>query len=118
MNKFFRGFKYAFAGIVAAVRSELNMKVHCVVAVCVVLAGWLFQISGFEWIACLLCIGLVISAEMVNTAVEKMCNKFSPEKSEEIRFVKDVAAGAVLVCAIAAACVGLIIFLPKLLAIF
>jgi diacylglycerol kinase len=118
MKKFLKGFVYAWRGIVAAVRSERNMKFHAVAALCVVVAGFVLQISPMEWAAVLLCCGLVISAEMVNTAIEKLCDVVEPNLNEKIRAIKDIAAGAVWVCAIAAACVGVIVFLPKIIELF
>lgn len=118
MKKFFRGFKYAFSGLVAATKSECNMRFHLCAMLCVVVAGFVLQISPMEWAAVLLCCGMVISAEMVNTSIEKMCDLIEPNHNEKIRIIKDMAAGAVLVCAIAAACVGLIIFVPKIIALF
>ena len=94
------------------------MKFHAVAAVCVVVAGFGLQISPKEWAAVLLCCGLVISAEMVNTAIEKLCDVVEPNLNEKIRAIKDMAAGAVLVCAIAATCVGVIVFLPKIIELF
>ena len=116
--KFFKGFAYAFAGMAAAVRSERNMKFHLFVTACVIAAGIGFRISVGEWIACTLCIGMVFGAEMLNTAIEKLADAVSAERNDNIRFVKDVAAGAVLECAIVAAVVGLIIFVPKIIALF
>ncbi|MGN0187284.1 MAG: diacylglycerol kinase family protein [Paludibacteraceae bacterium] len=116
--KFFKGFAYAFAGIIAAIRNERNMKFHLFAIVVVITAGVILRISAGEWAVCALCIGMVIGAEMLNTAIEKLADTVSAERNENIRFVKDVAAGAVLVCAIAAACVGLIIFVPKIIALF
>ncbi len=118
MKKFLKGFVYAWRGMVAAVRSERNMKFHAVAALCVVVTGFVLQISPMEWAAVLLCCALVISAEMVNTAIEKMCDLIEPNINEKIRTIKDMAAGAVLVCAIAAACVGVIVFLPKIVDLF
>ncbi len=118
MKKFFRGFKYAFSGLVAATKSECNMRFHLCAMVCVVVAGFVFCISATEWLAVLLCCGMVVGAEMLNTAIEKLADAVEPAKNERIKFVKDAAAGGVLACAIAAACVGLIIFVPKIIALF
>jgi diacylglycerol kinase len=75
--------------------------------------GILFAISIAEWMLCLLCFGLVITAEMLNTAIENLVDLASPQKHVLAGKAKDIAAGAVLVAAIVAAIVGLIIFLPK-----
>ena len=64
------------------------------------------------------CIGLVLSAEGLNTAIEYLCNVVSPERNEAIGRVKDVAAGSVLICAIAAAIIGMIIFITYIICLF
>lgn len=89
------------------------MQIHLIVALLVVVAGLFFTISLTEWMLCLLCFGLVIGAEMMNTAIENLVDLASPQKHELAGKAKDMAAGAVLVCSIFAAAVGLIIFLPK-----
>lgn len=94
------------------------MQIHLVVAVLVVLAGWFFNITTTEWILCLLCFGLVFGAEMVNTSIENLVDLVSPKKHELAGRAKDMAAGAVLISALFAACVGLIIFIPKIWNLF
>ncbi|MEG2574055.1 MAG: diacylglycerol kinase family protein, partial [Bacteroides sp.] len=83
--------------------------------VLVVIAGCLFHITRNEWIAILLCVALVFAAEAFNTAIERLVNIVSPERNVQAGDVKDIAAGAVLICAIIAAIVGLIIFTPYIL---
>lgn len=106
-------FKNAIRGIRMVIKSEKNMQIHLVVAVLVLIAGWLFNINTTEWLLCLLCFGLVFGAEMVNTAIETLVDLISPQKHELAGKAKDMAAGAVLLCALFAACIGLIIFVPK-----
>jgi undecaprenol kinase/diacylglycerol kinase (ATP) len=81
----------------------------------VVTAGFVFKISLLEWIAVTICIGIVFTLELVNTAIENMANFVSKEYHESIKKVKDLAAAAVFVAAIAATIVGLIIFVPKII---
>ena len=106
-----RCFKYALQGIASAYRRERNLRIHSAAAWFVTAAGVICGISGAEWIAVAICIGLVISAELVNTAIESVCDAVTAERRPEIKIAKDAAAGAVLVLAAAAAAVGLIIFL-------
>jgi diacylglycerol kinase len=113
MKQRIHSFKYALRGIRMVIKSEKNMQIHLIVTLLVVVAGLFFVISATEWIACLLCIGLVMGAEMINTSIEKLVDLASPQKHELAGKAKDMAAGAVLICAIFAAAVGLIIFLPK-----
>ena len=107
-------FKHAIRGIRMVIKSEKNMQIHLIVAVLVLLAGWFFSISATEWMLCLLCFGLVLGAEMVNTAIENLVDLASPQRNELAGKAKDMAAGAVLISALFAACVGLIIFIPKI----
>lgn len=114
-RKRLRSFRYAFNGICLLISKEHNAWIHCFAAVCVVIAGFLLEISKMEWIACVIVIGAVLAAEAVNSAVEALADFVSPEYNEAIKRTKDLAAGAVLLMAIAAAVVGGIIFFPKLI---
>ena len=80
----------------------------------VIIAGIVLKISAIEWIICLVLFGLVISLELVNTAIETTVDIAMPEINEKAKFAKDIAAGAVLFSAIISAIIGLIIFVPKL----
>ena len=111
-------FLNAFAGIRVLLRDEHNVRIHCVAALLVVAAGFLLGISAGEWIAVVFAIGLVFTAEAINTSIERLADEVQPEWDEHIRDVKDLAAGAVLFAAIAALVVGLIIFVPKIIALF
>ncbi|MDR1557999.1 MAG: diacylglycerol kinase family protein [Tannerellaceae bacterium] len=110
------GFKYAFRGIRLLLRYEHNAWIHAAIGICTVAAGFFFRISPVEWVEVILVIGVVLAAEAFNSAIEKLSDVVSPEYSEAIRSIKDIAAGAVLFTAIAAALIGIIIFLPKLIA--
>ena len=113
-----RSFRYAFNGIRLLVGGEANARIHCVAAACAVTAGICLDISRLEWIAVTFAIGMVLAAEAVNSAIEALADRVSPEYDEAIKRTKDLAAGAVLLLAIAAAVVGLIIFLPKLVSAY
>ena len=113
-----RSFKYAGRGIARLIGREHNAWIHCAAAVCVVIAGFLFRLSGLEWVAVVLCIGAVLAAEGFNSAIEALCDRVSPEYDEAIKHAKDLAAGAVLIFAIMSVVVGLLIFIPKILSLF
>ncbi len=114
LNKFLRSFTYATAGWRSAVRTQRNFRIHLLVTVLVVLAGYHFSISRTECCFVLLCIGLVLSAELFNSSIETLLDLLHPEKHPMAGRVKDMAAGAVLITAIMAVIIGLIIFLPYL----
>jgi diacylglycerol kinase len=113
-TRLIKSFRYSFTGINELIRSEPNTRIHLLASVCALIAGILLRISKSEWCVILIVIALVWAAESFNTAIEKLTDHLFPEYHETARFAKDVAAGAVLVCAIAALVCGLIIFLPKL----
>ncbi|MBP1677049.1 MAG: undecaprenol kinase [Bacteroidetes bacterium] len=113
MNKRVKSFGYALKGIKAVVTKEANMKIHLLIAILVILCGVFFRISVSEWLICLVCFALVITAEMFNTALEQLVDFVSPGKNKAAGRVKDIAAGAVLVSAVFAAIAGFIIFIPK-----
>lgn len=117
-KKQLRSFRYAWQGISQCVGREQNLSFHLIVTVLVIGAGFAFGITQEEWVAIALCIGLVIGAELFNTAIERLVDLVSPQRHPLAGQVKDIAAGAVLVCALAAIAVGLIIFIPYLTRIF
>ncbi len=114
MGGFLKGFVYAWRGIVA-VAAGRNFRVMLGAAVVVIVLGCFLNISLMEWCLVTLAMGLVLSLELFNTAGEKLIDILSPDHDPRYGMVKDVLAGAVLVAAIAAAIVGALVFLPKLL---
>lgn len=109
-KKLINSFKYAFIGIASAFWTERNMKIHVSIMLLVIIMGIIFKISC--WFS------IVIGGEMFNTAIEQVVNIAMPEKDERAKLAKDVSAGGVLVFAIGSAVVGIIIFLPKIIALF
>lgn len=114
LRKRLRSFGYAFHGIRLLITQEANAWIHCFAAVCVVVAGFFFGISVSEWIAVIFAIGMVLAAEAVNSAVEALADRVTQEYDEAIKRTKDLASGAVLILAMAAAIIGCIIFIPKI----
>jgi len=117
MKKRIKSFKYAIRGIQDVISGEMNMRIHLFIAVLVVIFGLVFNISNVEWLVCVMCFAVVMTAEMINTAIETVVDLVRPSKHELARKAKDVAAGAVLLSAFFSAIAGLMIFVPKLLAV-
>ncbi|GAA0135936.1 diacylglycerol kinase family protein [Paenibacillus sp. YSY-4.3] len=111
-------FRYAAEGIVAALKSERNMKIHLLAAVIVLLAAAYFRLSGRDVALLLIVIGLVIASELMNTALEALVDLVSPDWHPLAKKAKDTAAGAVLVTAIIAACVGCLLFYEPVVTYF
>ncbi len=113
--KLLRSFVHAFNGIRLSFASELNFRIHAVAALLVTILSAALDIAVFEWLLVGFCIAFVIVVEMLNTAIEKLCDVVQPEVNPVIKKVKDIAAGAVLVAAIFCVIAGLIIFVPKII---
>lgn len=110
-----RSFRVAWDGLVAALRSDRNLRIHAVATVLVIAAGWLVQLSLTEWAVITLTIGMVWVSELINTAIEAAVDLASPDFHELARLSKDVSSGAVLAASVAAVVVGLLIFGPHLI---
>ncbi|MBX7207373.1 MAG: diacylglycerol kinase family protein [Verrucomicrobiaceae bacterium] len=115
--RFMRGFWFAFRGLAWLFFSERNARIHLLAAAAVSGAGIWWRISAVEWCLVALACGVVIAAEAMNTAIEKLADRVTVEDEERIRVVKDVAAAGVLAAAVAAAVVGALVFGPRLLAL-
>ncbi|MBR1385963.1 MAG: diacylglycerol kinase family protein [Bacilli bacterium] len=111
-------FKHAFDGLAYSFKKTKNLLVDVVFAVLVITAGFVFKVSLIEWAVLLLCIALVMSLEMVNTALEEAVNLAMPNLHPIAKISKDVSAGAVLFSAIISVVIGLIIFMPKFIGLF
>jgi undecaprenol kinase/diacylglycerol kinase (ATP) len=107
-------FRFAFNGVYVFFRHDRNGKIHLAAAIVTALLAFLLHASLTEWCILLLCYGLVISMEMLNYAMENLCNLVHSNFHPLVKAVKDVAAAAVLWSAIVSAIIGLIIFLPKI----
>lgn len=107
-----RSFDFAFRGIADFVKGEHNAWLHLAATIAVVISGFFTGISSSEWVAIVFAIGLVWVSEMFNTCLEKLIDFLSPGQDKRIKFIKDVAAGAVLVAALVALGIGLIVFIP------
>lgn len=105
----------AWAGIVVAVKEEAHMKIHLLAAFVAVSLAFMFRLSVQEWLVLLVVIALVISLELINTAIERAVDLVTEEFHPLAKAAKDIAAGAVLVAAVIAAIVGAIIFLPYII---
>jgi len=105
---------YAFKGAVLLLKTEASIKIQFGIAVVLTFVGFYYEISLTEWIIQLLCIGIVMSIEGVNTAIEEIADFMHPEHHEKIGFIKDIAAGAVFIASIFAIIIGFIIYLPKI----
>jgi len=108
-----RSFKYAFRGLWLLIKTEASIKSQLVLGILISILGLVMDLSVTEWLFQTLSIGLVLTAESLNTGIEKLCDFVNPDYDKRIGFIKDISAGAVAFAALFALIIGLIIYLPK-----
>lgn len=111
-GSFVKSFRYALKGIVYAFVTERHMMIHSLMAIIVIFCGYYFHVNKFEWLILLLVIAMVLTLEMVNTAIEKVVDLVTDDYHVLAKYAKDVAAGAVLLASLFAIVIGCIIFIP------
>ena len=117
LGKKIHNVRFALYGITIAWREEFSFRVEVVAAALVTLLGWYFAVSITEWLLIIITMGTVLCAEIFNTALEELCDKFKSDPDPHIAKIKDLAAGAVLIASAAALLVGVILFLPRVMAL-
>ena len=109
---------HALNGIIVMLRTQHNALIHAAATIAVLVCGFLFHLNTYEWCLIIIVCTMVLASEAFNTAIELLCDLIKPEFSNEAKNVKDVAAGAVLSCAIGALCIGVLIFGSKIFPLF
>ena len=109
-----KGAVYACKGVIILLKTEASIQVQFVLGIIMTLAGIYYQISKIEWMFQIFAIGLIISIEALNTAVEEIADFIHPEFHNKIGLIKDIAAGAVFIAAITATIIGGLIYIPKI----
>lgn len=107
-------FQPAFNGLLQGFK-DAGIRTQIILACLAFAAGFVLRLSAMEWVAVIICMGLVISSEILNTCIEKVCDLYTTENDERIRVIKDLAAGAVLVSALSALTCALIILVSHLM---
>ena len=118
MRILLKSFVYAWQGIKYCLAYEQNFKLQVAAGIIAIALAFFLQCSPVEWMIILLCTALVLCLEMLNSAIEKFCDMTQKDFHQQIKIIKDVAAGAVLIASVVAAVCGAVIFLPKLLHFF
>ena len=114
-KRLINSFKYAIQGLVYAFKKEQNMLIHVIICITVIALGILLKISYFEWLICFILFGLVMSTELINSAIEALVDLVSPNKHPLAKIAKDTASAAVFIFALVALVSGIFILLPKIL---
>jgi undecaprenol kinase len=113
-----KSFSYAFQGLYVAFKKEPNLRIHLTAAITTLTAAYLLKFSVGEWLILAFTIFYVITLELLNTVLESVVNLVSPEIRDQAKIAKDVSAACVLIGAMMAVVVGLLLFLPKIAALF
>lgn len=117
-GKLKKSFGFAFEGLLFSFKENQNIKIHLIVGILAIISGIILGLTKYEMFAIGLLIVFVISAEMINTAIEEVVNLLANEHRIEAKIAKDVSAGMVLLIALFALVVGIFVFLPHILILF
>lgn len=107
-----KSFGYAFEGVIYSIKTQRNAFIHLIATICVLAMSAFLKISAADWRWIIVCVALVWFSELINTAFEYVCDVVMPEVHVSVKRAKDIAAGAVLICAIGAVLVGMITLMP------
>jgi undecaprenol kinase len=117
-TNFFQSLTTAFIGIRSLLQESRNARIQGIVFIATCLLGFLLKINATEWLWVLACSSVVLALEAVNTSMEQLADLYTTEYHPKIKFVKDIAAGSVLIASISALIIGLVIFIPHLRTLF
>lgn len=118
ISRFFKSFSYAFQGIKTVIKTEQNFLIDIIIGIIVIISGYFLKLSAIEFAIVLLTIALVITLELINTAIEYTIDMAMPEIHPLAKAAKDISGAAVLFSAIISIIIGLIIYLPKIISLF
>ncbi len=113
--KIIRKFNYAIKGLSISLKEEKSLVVHFIVALIAIIVGLILQINPLSWAILMICIGVVISSELINTAIENIIDMVAFKFNINAKKIKDISAAATLILAIIAIIVGLLIFIPQII---
>ena len=118
IQKHIKSQEHAWRGLVHIMRTQMNFDIELAIAMVVIIAGFYVTLKPQEWVYISFCIGAVLSAELLNTSIEHICDAVSAHHSFHIKLAKDMGAGAVLILSLMSAVIGLLIFVPKFMVMF
>ena len=115
LTKRIKSFTYAFRGIISSVKNEHNVRIHISLLTVAIIFAIVFKINYLEWCLLFIVMAMVLTAELFNSAIEKLADIVEPDWNKKVMLLKDYSAGAVLVSAIVSILVGCLIFVPKII---
>jgi len=113
LRKRIKGVAFAFKGAILLLKNEASIQVQATIGIIVTIAGFYFNLSTTEWMFQIFAIGLVMSIEGINSAIEEIADFVHPDFHARIGYIKDVAAGAVFFASVVAIVIGCLIYIPK-----
>ena len=116
-GRFFRSFSYSIEGLKYAYKYEQSMMIHVIATILVICANIFFQVTGIEWLITILAIGMVLSAELFNTAIEAVVDLVTLEEHPLAKIAKDCSSAATFVLACMAAIIGLVVYIPYIMGV-
>lgn len=114
IGRLFKSFSYAFKGLFKIFREEQNLRIQTIASLVILILGIYFNIGRLEWSLLIVVISLVLVAETINSAAERITDVLKPRINSYVKEIKDIMAAAVLLSSLAAVIVGLLVFLPYL----
>ena len=111
-GRFLKSFKYSIDGLVYAYKYEQSMMIHCFATICVIAVNIIFHVAAWEWLLTLVCIGMVLSAELINTAMEAVVDLVTLEQHPLAKIAKDCTSAATFILAMMALIIGVVIYVP------
>jgi len=118
IGRLIKSFRYSIKGFVKAWREEQNLQIQSFIALLALFLGFYFKIASGEWALLIISISLVLTVELINSAVERITDILKPRINGYVKEIKDIMAGAVLLISVMSVVMGLIIFLPHILDMF
>ena len=116
-GRFVKSFGYSIDGLKYAYKYEQSMFVHVIATIGVITANFIFGVSGMEWLITLLAIGMVLSAELINTAIEAVVDLVTLEINPLAKIAKDCGSAATFVLAVMAAAIGCVVYIPHIISL-
>ena len=118
LNRLLKSFKFAFKGFYTVFRSEQNFRIQLLIALAIIISGFIFELKVWEWIIIILLILFVMVLEMLNTVFERLVDMLKPRVHLYAHDIKNITSSVVLITAFSALIIGLLIFLPRIIALF
>jgi undecaprenol kinase len=117
LKRFIKSFSYSIEGLKYAYKYEQSMMIHVIATILVIGANIFFQVSGMEWLITILAIGMVLSAELINSAIEAVVDLITLEEHPLAKIAKDCSSAATFVLACMAALIGIVVYVPYILGV-